>query len=60
MKSKHCENCGDRIYNLGCSNCSEVRYIEQQYHELEMDVPELIYKEARKKEALDNKKSQQL
>lgn len=25
-----CENCGERIYNLGCSWCNEEDYIEEQ------------------------------
>lgn len=25
-----CENCGERVYNLGCVNCNEPAYIEEQ------------------------------
>jgi hypothetical protein len=25
-----CENCGERVYSLGCVNCDEPAYIEQQ------------------------------
>lgn len=27
---KTCENCGSRVYNLGCVNCDEEAYIEEQ------------------------------
>ncbi len=27
---KTCENCGSRVYSLGCVNCDEENYIEQQ------------------------------
>lgn len=27
---KVCENCGCRVYNLGCVNCDEMDYIEEQ------------------------------
>ena len=27
---KTCENCGSRVYNLGCVNCDEENYIEEQ------------------------------
>lgn len=27
---KSCENCGCRVYSLGCVNCDEVHYIAQQ------------------------------
>lgn len=25
-----CPDCGERVYNLGCVNCNEVAYIEEQ------------------------------
>ena len=25
-----CENCGERVYSLGCVNCNELAYIKQQ------------------------------
>jgi hypothetical protein len=25
---KTCEDCGERVYSLGCTNCNEVAYIE--------------------------------
>ena len=27
-----CENCGCRVYSLGCTNCDEPAYIEEQEH----------------------------
>jgi hypothetical protein len=27
---KTCPNCGERVYNLGCVNCDEAAYIEEQ------------------------------
>lgn len=27
---KTCPNCGERVYRLGCVNCDEAAYIEQQ------------------------------
>jgi hypothetical protein len=27
---KTCENCGCRVYDLGCVNCDEMNYIEEQ------------------------------
>jgi hypothetical protein len=27
---KTCENCGSRVYNLGCVNCNEEAYIAEQ------------------------------
>lgn len=27
---KTCENCGSRVYGLGCVNCDEMNYIEEQ------------------------------
>lgn len=27
---KTCENCGCRVYSLGCVNCDEEAYIEEQ------------------------------
>jgi len=29
---KTCENCGSRVYSLGCTWCNEEAYIEQQTH----------------------------
>ena len=25
-----CPDCGERVYNLGCVNCNEIAYIEEQ------------------------------
>lgn len=30
MSKKVCEDCGCTIYNLGCVNCNEIEYIEEQ------------------------------
>lgn len=30
MAYKTCENCGCKVYSLGCVNCNEIDYIEQQ------------------------------
>lgn len=27
---KTCPDCGERVYNLGCVNCNESAYIEEQ------------------------------
>jgi hypothetical protein len=27
---KTCPDCGERVYNLGCVNCNEAAYIEEQ------------------------------
>lgn len=34
----HCEDCGCKVYNGACTNCHEVVYIEQQYHDLGMSM----------------------
>ena len=39
---KSCENCGCRVYSDACVNCDEAIYIEKQYDELDMKVPESI------------------
>ena len=30
MAFKLCPDCGERVYNLGCTNCNEASYIEEQ------------------------------
>lgn len=30
MSKKTCENCGEPVYSLGCVNCNEIEYIEEQ------------------------------
>lgn len=36
MAYKTCKECGCKIYNLGCVNCNEIDYIdEQSYFEKE-------------------------
>lgn len=32
-----CENCGSRVYSLGCVNCNEQAYIEEQDYMTERD-----------------------
>lgn len=27
---KTCRDCGERVYNLGCTNCNEMAYIDEQ------------------------------
>lgn len=27
---KYCENCGCKVFKLGCVNCDEMNYIEEQ------------------------------
>jgi len=50
MAYKSCENCGCRVYSGLCTNCHEVNFIEQQYHDLGEEVPESIYKKSRENE----------
>lgn len=47
----YCDDCGSKVYNGACTNCHEEIYIEQQYHELNMDTPNSIYEQSRKHEA---------
>ena len=37
---RHCENCGSRVYDGACVNCDEAIYIVDQYHELDMSLPD--------------------
>lgn len=39
---KHCDDCGERVYNGACTNCHEEIYIEEQYIDLEMPIPKQI------------------
>ncbi len=45
MSRSYCDDCGEPVYNGACTNCHEVLYIEEQYHDLDMDVPESLSKE---------------
>ena len=45
-----CEDCGCKIYSGHCVNCHEETFIEEQYHDLEMDVPDSIFEKAREQE----------
>lgn len=42
MSKKYCENCGEKQYNGYCTNCHEEIYIEEQYINLNMEVPKSI------------------
>lgn len=33
---KTCPDCGERVYKLGCVNCDEAAYIEQQCADLDL------------------------
>jgi hypothetical protein len=35
-----CEDCGCRVYGLGCVNCNEVAYIEEQEMLTDLQYPE--------------------
>lgn len=50
---KSCENCGCRVSRLGCENCNEAHYIDEQYADLGMETPESIYEEMREKPIAD-------
>lgn len=42
--ASHCDNCGERVYNGACVNCHEEVYIQEQYIDLDMEVPDSINK----------------
>lgn len=44
--NSYCENCGCKVYRNGCVNCNEIEYIEEQYHDLDMAVPESVGRDA--------------
>lgn len=35
-----CPDCGERVYNLGCVNCNEDAYIEEQIRLTDRDYPD--------------------
>ncbi len=37
---KTCPDCGERVYNLGCVNCNEPAYIEEQEMLTALQYPE--------------------
>ena len=37
--SSYCEDCGCKVYSGRCTNCHEELYIEDQYYELDMPLP---------------------
>lgn len=45
-----CEDCGCKIIGGHCVNCHEEFHIEEQYLDLDMEVPPLIYDKAREQE----------
>lgn len=46
-----CENCHCNTYRGLCVNCHEENFIEEQYMDMDMEVPERIYEKARQNEA---------
>lgn len=42
----YCEDCGCKSYSGRCTNCHEETYIEDQYIDLNMEVPESIAKKS--------------
>lgn len=44
---KECENCGSKVYSGYCVNCNEEHFIEEQYIELDMNIPDSIYYKSR-------------
>lgn len=36
----YCEDCGCKVYNGRCINCQEDLYIEDQYYDLDMPLPD--------------------
>jgi len=42
----YCENCGCKVFDGFCINCHEEIYIEEQYIDLDMPVPEIISEKA--------------
>ena len=54
----YCPDCGCRMYNGACTNCHEEIYIEEQYWDLEMEVPESISNvAAQQKETIKQRKN---
>ncbi len=37
---KTCENCGSKVFRLGCVNCDEENYIEEQRQLTALEYPE--------------------
>lgn len=33
---KTCPDCGERVYSLGCTNCNELDYIDEQEQRTEL------------------------
>tara|TARA_R110000796_G_scaffold249652_1_gene377692 strand:- start:7228 stop:7470 length:243 start_codon:yes stop_codon:yes gene_type:complete len=45
MAYKTCENCGSRIFNLGCVNCNEIHYINEQEMYTQFEIEETLRNE---------------
>ena len=39
---KTCPDCGERVYNLGCVNCNEPAYIEEQEQLTALQYPDVL------------------
>lgn len=39
MAYESCPECGERVYNLGCVNCNEIAYIEEQDRLTDLNYP---------------------
>lgn len=56
----YCPDCGSKMYNGACTNCHEEIYIEEQYCDLDMEVPESISNlAAQQKETIKQRKREQ-
>lgn len=53
--SKHCDDCGCKVYDGRCLNCHEIEYIEDQYLEMGDLPPESVRKEAEESRKLRKK-----
>ena len=58
MKTR--DDCGCKVYSGYCVNCNEEHFIEEQYIELDMEIPDSIYEKSRKddKQALTRIKNE--
>lgn len=54
---KTCENCGGRVYKLGCENCDEMNFIAEQEELTDYYNKERAADEARYKREQDKVKS---
>lgn len=42
----YCENCGSKVFSLGCVNCDEQNYIDKQILENELNPTTRVVREA--------------